>query len=258
MSSTDKIPRALTSTLTTAWTDDFWAIPDHQPVKLPKFCTAEELSQDLKNNHGLEISPGRLEELGAAGYLPSYECEGHPMLFVPSKAKAWIGEHLIAGREARPFPAQLAVYDRDWCSASAAIPQELALIGGELREIPVAPFRWETGVYFLVRDGRVVYVGQSVRPLGRLVDHFSGASKRFDRIFLLPVPLEHLNSLESAFIRALRPEYNGCQNKRYAGPAQPYHVNLDAWFGGRRAEEIERRNGVSYGVPIQGDQDQGV
>ncbi len=62
-------------------------------------------------------------------------------------------------------------------------------------------------VYFLVRDGVVVYVGQSIALPGRIASHIS--NKDFDRVFYLEVPREHLNAIESAFIRALNPELTG-------------------------------------------------
>jgi hypothetical protein len=61
-------------------------------------------------------------------------------------------------------------------------------------------------VYFLIRDGAVVYVGQTTDLHFRVTRH--RRDKRFDRVFYLPVPSEDLNQIEMEFIRVFCPEYN--------------------------------------------------
>jgi hypothetical protein len=62
-----------------------------------------------------------------------------------------------------------------------------------------------SGVYFLIRDNRVVYVGQSVNVYSRLSQH---KDKTFDRFAYVPCPPEKLNRLESIYIHVLKPELN--------------------------------------------------
>lgn len=61
-------------------------------------------------------------------------------------------------------------------------------------------------VYFLIKDGRVVYVGQSISVLARLGVHVG--SKDFDRVLLLPCEKHLLDVVESLYIRTLTPELN--------------------------------------------------
>lgn len=67
-----------------------------------------------------------------------------------------------------------------------------------------------TGVYFLVKGERVIYVGQSVNILSRVSQHRK--SKDFDRLAFVPCAKDDLDVLESLYIHALRPESNGMFN----------------------------------------------
>jgi len=77
------------------------------------------------------------------------------------------------------------------------------------------------GIYALVREGAVVYVGQSKKMLSRIEAHRSQwgrASKSpswlpikgilFDEIHVLPCRVEDLNRLEAAMIDLYKPRYN--------------------------------------------------
>ena len=69
------------------------------------------------------------------------------------------------------------------------------------------PFEVQSGVYFLVKDGRVVYVGQSIYVPMRLLEH--SKCKDFDSYAFIQCPKDKLNILESLYIHALAPEYQG-------------------------------------------------
>ena len=64
------------------------------------------------------------------------------------------------------------------------------------------------GIYFLIYNGNVVYVGQSIHIWSRISQHIS-ASKIFDRVAFIPCDQKHLDLLESLYIHFLRPELNG-------------------------------------------------
>ena len=71
------------------------------------------------------------------------------------------------------------------------------------------------GVYFLVHDGRVVYVGQSVNVIARIAQHIADG-KKFSRMAYVPCNRENLDVLESLYIHLLRPPLNGVQiNGKY-------------------------------------------
>lgn len=75
-------------------------------------------------------------------------------------------------------------------------------------EIVAAALPWEraSGVYFLICQGRVIYVGQAVNVYARISQHHG---KRFDSYAYLPCPEDMVDKIESLYIHLLRPELNG-------------------------------------------------
>jgi hypothetical protein len=65
-----------------------------------------------------------------------------------------------------------------------------------------------TGIYFLVKGGRVVYVGQSLCVLARVGTHSTNASRPFDSWSWLSCDRSQLDALERDYITALMPPYN--------------------------------------------------
>lgn len=77
-----------------------------------------------------------------------------------------------------------------------------------LEEVLALPrFQPACGVYFLIRDDRVVYVGQSVEVHSRVTLHHS-RWKQFDGYTYIPCEPEQLADLERYYIRLLAPELN--------------------------------------------------
>lgn len=80
------------------------------------------------------------------------------------------------------------------------------------------------GIYALLREGVVVYIGQSKKPLSRIEAHRSlwGRTQRqgktpgwlpikailFDEVHVLPCPVEKLDELERALIDLYKPKFN--------------------------------------------------
>ena len=77
------------------------------------------------------------------------------------------------------------------------------------------------GVYALLREGVVVYIGQSKKPLSRIEAHRSlGARKTsapgwlpikgipFDEVHVMPCRLEDLDVLEAALVELYKPKFN--------------------------------------------------
>jgi hypothetical protein len=96
--------------------------------------------------------------------------------------------------------------------SSAEVPPALNRVGHRLRHVPIVVT--PPGVYFLLDGEEIVYVGQSVNPCGRILQHLG--DKHFTRAFTLPVPARILDAAEGALIRHLRPRLNG-----NAGPIFP-------------------------------------
>ena len=68
------------------------------------------------------------------------------------------------------------------------------------------PWGRESGVYFLIDNNEVVYVGQSVNIYARIAQH---TDKRFTHYAVIPCQPESLNKLESLYIHLLTPRLNG-------------------------------------------------
>ena len=78
------------------------------------------------------------------------------------------------------------------------------------------------GVYALVRDGAVVYVGQGKKMVARVEAHRSNWGRKstpawmpvslrgvlFDQVFVLPCRVEDLDRLERAMIDLYKPKFN--------------------------------------------------
>jgi excinuclease UvrABC nuclease subunit len=78
------------------------------------------------------------------------------------------------------------------------------------------------GVYALLRDGVVVYVGQGKKMVARVEAHRSNWGRKstpawmpvslrgvlFDQVFVLPCRVEDLNRLEAAMIDLYKPRFN--------------------------------------------------
>lgn len=64
------------------------------------------------------------------------------------------------------------------------------------------------GVYFLLREGEITYVGQTTDLLKRLVKH-RGDGRRFDAFAFIPCPFDQLADLERIYLTMLLPKENG-------------------------------------------------
>ena len=97
------------------------------------------------------------------------------------------------------------------------------------------------GVYALIREGVVVYVGQSKKMLQRISAHKSNWGRKaqpvwmpvslrgvlFDEVHVLPCRVEALDELEAAMIDLYKPRYN----IRLKAPT-PCEVSLSLTIGG--------------------------
>jgi hypothetical protein len=92
----------------------------------------------------------------------------------------------------------------------------MAMLEGFMDVTPIL----RCGVYALVREGVVVYVGQSKKPLARIEAHRSlwGRKKApgwlpikailFDEVHVMPCRVEDLDRLERALIDLYKPKFN--------------------------------------------------
>jgi hypothetical protein len=64
------------------------------------------------------------------------------------------------------------------------------------------------GIYFLMHEREIVYVGQSVNCHARMGTHLNDDLKVFDSYFIIECPANRLDELEAKYIVQLRPKYN--------------------------------------------------
>jgi hypothetical protein len=64
------------------------------------------------------------------------------------------------------------------------------------------------GIYFLLDEREVVYVGQSVNIISRIATHVTEGAKQFNRWCYITVERARLTELESFYITLLRPSLN--------------------------------------------------
>jgi Uri superfamily endonuclease len=62
------------------------------------------------------------------------------------------------------------------------------------------------GIYFLIKDGMIMYVGQAKNIVSRIIDHRK--IKQFDRWSWIHCDFRELDHTERAYINALQPPWN--------------------------------------------------
>ena len=74
------------------------------------------------------------------------------------------------------------------------------------------------GIYFLILDNCVVYVGKSINTILRIEYHKSECVKKFDNHYILPcnhLTEKQIENLEGHFINFLKPKYNRTKGSKY-------------------------------------------
>jgi len=182
---------------------------------------------ELVEKNDIYLSIKRVEELADQGYLPCWYVDG-VRLYSPTVAKGWIADNLTIEDDGARFPENLVVgVTRQRRPDYSDIPTSLKKLHEHLHQLPL----WSpSGVYFLVENDVVVYVGATTSVVQRVPNHMN--SKRFSLAFFIPLPEDQILEVERAFIRTLKPRYNGDANGRgYVGPeAMPEDDELTKSF----------------------------
>lgn len=72
------------------------------------------------------------------------------------------------------------------------------------------PFPFPACVYFLIRGGEIIYIGQTTNLIHRLKNHSQKEHKRgFEAVYYLPTDTGNLKGLEDIYILKFRPPLNG-------------------------------------------------
>lgn len=150
-------------------------------------------------------SAARIMELADAFCIPHYRIDGGAPMFKLPDARAWIAKNLAQKFEGKPLPFECRIIIDNSPAPLAALPLALQQIADRLIFQP--EISRVCGVYFLCKQGEVVYVGQSISTGARIAEH-GKCGKDFDFAFIMPIPASDLSTVEGAFIRALKPRLN--------------------------------------------------
>jgi hypothetical protein len=144
-------------------------------------------------------------ELADTGYAPCWFVDDVGPFFRKADTRKWLAANLYSASTGRSFPRVIQVAAP--VPATASVPLPLLALADRL--IQWAAPASLTGVYFLVKDGTIVYVGQSTSSIAaRVGTHAADHRKEFDTVFVLPLPAEDAFAVEQALIRMLRPPLN--------------------------------------------------
>lgn len=113
------------------------------------------------------------------------------------------------------------------------------------------------GVYFLINQGQIVYIGQSISIARRVAMHRK--TQQFDEVRYIAVDRKDLNAVERKFIHEVKPERNGFTradgSRDYCAPPG-FDPTVD-WTPHKKmnAEQLQKllaRHGVSQRAAAKG------
>lgn len=110
---------------------------------------------------------------------------------------------------------------------------------GDLHELVIRPRI--CGVYFLLLQDEIVYIGQSRDIVARINTHIDEQTKQFDRVLYLPCPAGLLDHYEKRLISLMRPRYNGVGPGKRMGAASLVAAELRSAVDGITLEELAEK-----------------
>lgn len=132
---------------------------------------------------------------------------------------------------------------RVWDTPPIPRPKEYELLEAEqILAGAVSKSVLTSGIYFLLSEGQIVYVGQSINSAVRVYEHVRKKVIKFDSYFTLPCKRSDLTPLESRYIQKFRPKFN----KTYRWDRS--HLPLDSLLGEARRAAV---NDIQRGENIE-------
>jgi hypothetical protein len=166
---------------------------DHGNVVLSRSRLASETDQSIDT---IDRRLAEFERLGLISKIPQRLPDG-------SSGPSLI--RLSLDRETQPQTAKTRRFSplaRKVFSPRSTVPSCVESLSGVV-DITAA---MSSGVYLLCREGRVIYIGQSVLALARTISHH--AERPYDQVLLVPCLVDDLDRTERKLIEALRPPLN--------------------------------------------------
>ena len=148
----------------------------------------------------LAVCVRKVQQMAARGELPGAAMVDGVWLFDPVQIRLWVKEQ-----------ERLAVITAtEWRKSQRG--RDVARAANRLSatdEILARAQPWPEsgcGIYFLIVEGRVMYVGRAVNVIARIAQH--ATVRKFDAWSWLVCPRRNLDATERAYINALLPEWN--------------------------------------------------
>jgi hypothetical protein len=166
-------------------------IQGYADASWPKMSDASEISSLTG------VSKEQLIEFAEAKVCPHILINKKDIRFFKGHIIKWLKENVLEVCDGAPLkPVPILIKEAD----QFTIPSSLSLVADRLFELPIV-----CGIYFLILDNQVIYVGQSLNVASRIGGH---TDKVFDRVLALPCPRSKLNEVEAAFIGVFRTKRN--------------------------------------------------
>lgn len=128
--------------------------------------------------------------------------------FIPSELNQWFDDNYV--RYNQGYFNQIynfIHFNKDIHSVKSDVPEELSRINN-LYHLPIENISTPPGIYFLCKNNKIKYIGQSVNVGSRVITHMNEGIKDFDSVYFISCPINKLTELECALIRYFQPELN--------------------------------------------------
>ena len=94
------------------------------------------------------------------------------------------------------------------------------------------------GIYFLINENEIVYIGKARHPYRRIPDHkYNGIS--FDSVFILNSEKDKLTEIEKQYITHYKPKYNKMHNLNQQR-GETTRLNMHLYIAPKDKPEFER------------------
>lgn len=132
------------------------------------------------------------------------------VLFSATELESWIEKNYLFYKEGNFTPSfEFIHFNRELNRVShKEVPVELSQLGDDLFELPFDYINTPPGIYFLCKDNKIMYVGQSTSIVSRIATHIKENTKQFDRIFFIVCPAHKLDEIETELIKRFYPPLN--------------------------------------------------
>jgi hypothetical protein len=178
---------------------DYWKDPVKKKARLEKMAHTRFLNKQIE----LKIRFNKLNEFD----------ELSRSIANLKKQKAELEEQVK-----NILPQQKMTFE-DVCLSDVTLHSEAYIVEAS------KPFKPLCGIYFLIKQKKVVYVGQSVNIPSRICTHFLDERKSFENFAFIECHPNQLDVWETLYIHTLQPEQNGKGNTE-SGKATPMSLKV--------------------------------